>query len=61
MHLHAHLNGSTAVDEAESEGEYMFSTKKLLRIHSSSVEWTRLSQQERSKLGLKLEQAAEFW
>ncbi|OQR76203.1 calpain-5-like [Tropilaelaps mercedesae] len=47
--------------EVAGRGEYMYSTKQLLRLHSSSVEWTRLSQVERSKLGLKIEQAAEFW
>lgn len=47
--------------EQNNRTEYMYSTKQLLRFHSSSVEWTRLSQIERSKLGLKIEQAAEFW
>lgn len=51
-----------STDPAQKEADsYMYPTRKLLTMYSSSVEWTRLSHSERSKLGLKLEQAAEFW
>ena len=40
---------------------YAFPTSELIRLHSRSPEWQRISSAEREKLGLTFEEDGEFW
>lgn len=46
---------------AFGEGEWCYSESKLTRMFSSSAEWSRVSNDERTKLGLAVDEEGDFW
>uniref|UniRef100_A0A1B6E2A2 Uncharacterized protein n=1 Tax=Clastoptera arizonana TaxID=38151 RepID=A0A1B6E2A2_9HEMI len=45
----------------EEEGEYVYTTAALTRLLSSNIEWSKVKESERQRLGLTFNEKSEFW